>query len=123
APAPIVPESPTAAKSKGSTGKQSTSAAAKPNATATAIPPAASAAASEARPSGYVAPAPARPYVPGPGKSAYLAALAWVFLSIAGIMFAARTDQLSVNSAVAWFVVFVTGLGVLVMMVGLAGRR
>ena len=70
-----------------------------------------------------VAPPPPTPYVPGPGKSFYLAALAWVFLSIAAIRLAVREDMLAINGGVAWMVLFTIGLGVLVMLVGLAGRR
>ncbi len=66
---------------------------------------------------------PARPRVPGPGRSFYLTALAWIVLSGAAVGFLAREDQLAVHPAAAWFVLMVTGLGVLLMAVSLAGRK
>lgn len=66
---------------------------------------------------------PRRPRVPGPGKGFYLAALAWIFLSAAGVAFAARNEELAVHGAVAWFVTFVAGLGILLVLVSLSGRK
>ncbi len=66
---------------------------------------------------------PAPPRVPGPGRGFYLTALAWIVLSgaLAGLL--DRRDELAVHPAAAWFVVMVTGLGVLLMAVSLAGRK
>ncbi len=66
---------------------------------------------------------PRRPRVPGPGKGFYLATLAWLFLSAAGVAFAARNDELAVHGAVAWFVTFIAGLGVLLVLISLSGRK
>lgn len=66
---------------------------------------------------------PARPRVPGPGRGFYLVALAWIVLSGAAVGLLDREDQLAVHPVAAWFVVMVTGLGVLLMAVSLAGRK
>lgn len=66
---------------------------------------------------------PLPPRVPGPGRGFYLAALAWVVLSGAVVGILDRQDQLAVHPAAAWFVVMVTGLGVILMGVSLAGRK
>jgi len=66
---------------------------------------------------------PRKPRVPGPGKGFYLATLAWIFLSAAGVAFAARNDDLAVHGIVAWFVTFIAGLGVLLVLISLSGRK
>ncbi len=66
---------------------------------------------------------PVQPRVPGPGRGFYLTALAWIALSGAMVGLMDRRDQLAVHPAAAWFVVMVTGLGVLLMAVSLAGRK
>ncbi len=86
----------------------------------------ASARPSPAQPTSYqpIPPAPlAPPRVPGPGRGFYLTALAWIVLSgaLAGLL--DRRDELAVHPAAAWFVIMVTGLGVLLMAVSLAGRK
>jgi hypothetical protein len=89
------------------------------------------AAAASARPSPaqppYFQPAPpappVQPRIPGPGRGFYLTALAWIVLSGAFVGLLDRRDQLTVHPAAAWFVVMVTGLGVLLMAVSLAGRK
>lgn len=69
-------------------------------------------------------PAPPRlPRIPGPGRGFYLATLAWAFLSVAGIAIAERQDALAVHPFLAWFVTFVTGLGVILMLISLTGRK
>jgi len=96
--------------------------AAMPPRTASAQPPHSA----PARPAAYqpVPPAPLpQPRVPGPGKGFYLTALAWIVLSGAIAITLEREDQLAVHPAAAWFVLMVTGLGVLLMAVSLAGRK
>lgn len=66
---------------------------------------------------------PVQPRVPGPGRGFYLTALAWIVLSGALVGLMDRRDQLAVHPAAAWFVIMVTGLGVLLMAVSLAGRK
>lgn len=66
---------------------------------------------------------PLKPRVPGPGRGFYLATLAWIFLSAAGVALAARNDDLAVHGSVAWFVTFVAGLGVLLILISLSGRK
>ncbi|WP_062305041.1 PspC domain-containing protein [Demequina subtropica] len=66
-------------------------------------------------------PRPAR--VPGPGAPFYLLTLAWLILSIAGIAIADRQGDLAVQPLVAWGALFVTGVGVILMLVALSGRR
>jgi hypothetical protein len=66
---------------------------------------------------------PAQPRVPGPGRGFYLTALAWIVLSAAIAVAMERGDELAVHPAAAWFVMMVTGLGVLLMAVSLAGRK
>lgn len=92
----------------------------------TASAAAAPAQASPAQPT-YYQPAPpappVQPRVPGPGRGFYLTALAWIVLSGALVGLLDRRDQLAVHPAAAWFVVMVTGLGVLLMAVSLVGRK
>ena len=96
-----------------------------------AMPPRAAAAsaptpaphASPAQPTSYHSAPPAKPRVPGPGRGFSLAGLAWIILSGAAVGLLDREDQLAVHPVVAWFVVMVTGLGVLLMIVSLAGRK
>lgn len=72
----------------------------------------------------YVTPAsPPPPRVPGPGRTAYLSALALAFLVAAGVLYADRTGQLAVGNTITWFTAYTIGLGVIVMLVGLAGRK
>lgn len=71
-----------------------------------------------------VPPAPAiAQRVPGPGRGFYLTALAWIVLSVAIAGTMERAGQLAVHPVVAWFVTMVTGLGILVMAISLAGRK
>ncbi len=88
--------------------------------------PATTAAAPPAQPAYYPpAPAapPALPRVPGPGRGFYLTALAWIVLSGAAVGMANRQADLAVHPVAAWFVVMVTGLGVILMAVSLTGRK
>lgn len=66
---------------------------------------------------------PVRPRIPGPGKGFYLATLGWAILAVAGVAYADRQDELVVHPFVAWFVTCVTGLGVLLVLVSLSGRK
>jgi len=66
---------------------------------------------------------PSRPRVPGPGRTFYLLALAWLLLSLAGTAWAGHEGMLSIWFPVAWGLVFITGWGVLLALVSLAGRR
>lgn len=66
---------------------------------------------------------PRGPRVPGPGRVFYLTALAWVILAAAGVAWFDRLDRLAVHPSVAWFVITVTGLGVIAILVSLAGRK
>lgn len=66
---------------------------------------------------------PRRPRVPGPGRTFYLLALAWVALAAAAAVWMDRTDELAVHPLIAGYVIFVTGLGVILLAVSLAGRK
>ncbi|NTV39062.1 MAG: PspC domain-containing protein [Demequinaceae bacterium] len=66
---------------------------------------------------------PRRPRVPGPGRAFYLLTLAWVAISAAAAAWLERADRLEVHPGVAGAVVFVTGLGVILMAVSLSGRK
>jgi len=66
---------------------------------------------------------PRRPRVPGPGRAFYLATLAWAAMAAAGAAWMERTDNLAVHPAVAGVVLFVAGLGVILILVSLAGRK
>ncbi|WP_062528689.1 PspC domain-containing protein [Demequina rhizosphaerae] len=72
----------------------------------------------------YAAPRPPRPpRVPGPGVAFWLLTLAWLVLSGAGTAWATWQDRIVVHPLIAWFALFVTGLGVILMLVALTGRR
>lgn len=68
-------------------------------------------------------PTPRPPRVPGPGAGFYLLTLAWLVLSAAGTAWAGWTDRLAVHPLLAWFALFVTGLGVILALVALTGRK
>lgn len=70
-----------------------------------------------------IPPAPRAPRVPGPGRGFYLLWLAWTFISAAGVGWAYRNEQLAVHPVVAWFAVYVTGLGAILILVSLSGRK
>ncbi|WP_062467004.1 PspC domain-containing protein [Demequina maris] len=72
----------------------------------------------------YAPPRPPRPpRVPGPGAPFWLLTLAWLVLSGAGTAWATWQDRIVVHPLIAWFALFVTGLGVILMLVALTGRR
>ncbi|MDN4478181.1 PspC domain-containing protein [Demequina sp. SYSU T00039] len=66
---------------------------------------------------------PRPPRVPGPGAGFHLLTLAWLVLSAAGTAWAGWNDRLAVHPVLAWFALFVTGLGVILALVALSGRR
>ncbi|SEJ17923.1 PspC domain-containing protein [Demequina mangrovi] len=66
---------------------------------------------------------PRPPRVPGPGLPFHLLNLAWFALSGAATAWAAWQGELAVNGLVAWFALYFTGLGVLIAIVALTGRR
>lgn len=66
---------------------------------------------------------PRTPRVPGPGAPFGLLTLAWLVISAAGTAWATWRDWLVVHPLVAWFALFVTGLGVILALVSLAGRK
>ncbi|WP_296664670.1 PspC domain-containing protein [Demequina sp.] len=68
-------------------------------------------------------PPPRPPRVPGAGAPFGLLTLAWLFISAAGVAWAAWQDRLVVHPLIAWFAVFLTGLGLILVLVSLAGRR
>lgn len=68
-------------------------------------------------------PKPPVPRVPGPGKGFYLTALAWAFLAAAVVAWGDREDLLSVYPVLAWGMLFLTGLGVILIAISLSGRR
>ncbi|WP_061960897.1 PspC domain-containing protein [Demequina flava] len=80
-----------------------------------------------ARANGPAAPihrAPTKPpRVPGPGKGAWLALLGVVFVSAAGVLIVDRTTGLAVPWPLAWFAGLAIGLGLILVVVALAGRR
>lgn len=71
-----------------------------------------------------VPPRPPRPpRVPGPGAAFGLLTLAWLVISAATVAAAEWQDQLAVHPLAAWFALFFTGLGVILVLVALTGRR
>lgn len=68
-------------------------------------------------------PKPAPPRVPGPGRTFYLLALAWLLLSLAGTAWAWREGMLGIWAPLAWGLLFITGWGVLLILVSLSGRK
>ena len=69
-------------------------------------------------------PAPPRPpRIPGPGRSFYLVSLAWGAIAAAAAVWMDRTDRLAVHPFVAGFVIFVTGLGLVLLAISLSGRK
>ena len=68
-------------------------------------------------------PKPVPPRVPGPGRGFYLTLAGWTLLSIAGTAWAGREGLLGIYPALAWGMVFMTGLGVILVAVSLSGRR
>ena len=97
-----------------------------PVATATLIaePPAASAEPPIAAPTFYSAPpTPPRPRVPGPGKMGYLMALAWIPITAAITLYLSTTNQLAVFAGVVAGVIYVAGLGLILIITALRGRK
>ena len=61
--------------------------------------------------------------MPGPGRAFYLVTLAWAAIAAAAAAWMERTDNLAVHPLVAGIVLFVTGLGVILIAISLAGRK
>ncbi|MGC4175923.1 PspC domain-containing protein [Demequina sp.] len=68
-------------------------------------------------------PRPPRPRVPGPGKVGYLLALAMIPIAWAITLYLEATDQLAVFPTIAAFVIWVAGLGVILAITALRGRK
>lgn len=93
--------------------------------TGQAGPAAASAAAAPPAPPTRPAP-PARPplpTVPGPGQGAYLAFVAVLLISAAITAWLDRADMLAVSPLLAWGASITVGLGMILLIVALAGRK
>ncbi|WP_062293776.1 PspC domain-containing protein [Demequina phytophila] len=71
----------------------------------------------------YAARPPRAPRVPGPGAPFYLLTLAWLVISGAGIVWADWQELLAVHPVIAWGPLFLTGLGVILVLVAATGRR
>jgi len=74
----------------------------------------------------YAAPKPVyapKPRVPGPGKFGYLAALAMIPLAAAATLYLHTTDQLAVFPVIAAGVIWVAGLGLILIINALRGRK
>lgn len=76
-----------------------------------------------APPVAYAPPTPPRPRVPGPGRGGYLSALGLAVIAAAAVAWTSRVDQLAVNPVLAWFAVYLVGLGLILMIVSLTGRK
>ncbi len=81
-------------------------------------PPVASAPAAPPRP-----PVPPKPRVPGPGRGGYLGMLAVLILAVATVAAVSRIDRLAINPGLAWFALTLIGLGFILIIVSLAGRK
>ena len=68
-------------------------------------------------------PRPPKPRVPGPGKVGYLLALAWIPITIAITLYLSTTGQLAVFGVIAGGVIYVAGLGVILVITALRGRK
>ncbi|MFW2513032.1 PspC domain-containing protein [Demequina sp. SO4-13] len=66
---------------------------------------------------------PPRPRVPGPGKGGYLAFLGVLLVSAAVVIGVDRADRLAVNPVLAWGAVVTVGLGAVLIVVALTGRK
>ncbi|GIG54751.1 hypothetical protein Dac01nite_15030 [Demequina activiva] len=86
-------------------------------------PPPASAAAPPAYYGPPAPPAPPRPHVPGPGKGGYLGFLGVLILSAAIVAGLDRAGELGVHPLLAWGACITVGLGAILVIVALAGRK
>jgi hypothetical protein len=91
--------------------------------TAMPAPAVAGAPAAKAPPVPKAPPAPRTPRVPGPGRAFYFVTLAWAFLAAAVVAWGDREDLLSIYPVVAWGMLFLTGLGIILIAISLSGRR
>lgn len=116
-----VPASTSTVKAAGSAAHSADTA---PTATGLAGPASASAAAPPPRPAPPAPPArPPAPAIPGPGRAAYLAFVAVLLISAAIAIGLAWTDQLAVSPVLAWGASITVGLGAILVLVALAGRK
>jgi len=123
-----IPEAPAtpAAATQSAAEAAPASAAPVPDATVTyaAVPGQASGQFGTPTPPVYVAPPrPPRLRVPGPGKLGYLLALAWIPMSIAITLYLVTTEQMAVFPVVAAGVIYVAGLGLILVITALRGRK
>ncbi|WP_084127823.1 PspC domain-containing protein [Demequina sp. NBRC 110055] len=68
-------------------------------------------------------PRPKPPRVPGPGKAAWLAFLGVLVIAVAVVFAIARSGQLAVSPVLAWGAIITMGLGAVLLVVALSGRR
>lgn len=66
---------------------------------------------------------PPRPHVPGPGKGGYLAFLGVLLVTAAVVIGLERADRLAVNPVLAWGAAITVGLGAVLIVVALTGRK
>jgi len=64
-----------------------------------------------------------KPRLVGPGKVGYLLALAWIPITIAITLYLVTNDRLAVFPVVAGGVIYVAGLGVILIITALRGRK
>ena len=68
-------------------------------------------------------PRPTTPRVPGPGRAFYFVTLAWAFIAAAAVAWGSREEILAIYPVLAWGMLFFTGLGVILIVISLSGRR
>lgn len=66
---------------------------------------------------------PPRPHVPGPGKGGYLAFLGVLLVAAAVAIGIERADRLAINPVLAWGAIVTVGLGAVLVVVALTGRK
>ncbi|MFV0287049.1 MAG: PspC domain-containing protein [Demequina sp.] len=75
-------------------------------------------------PPAYAPPRPPKPArVPGPGKAAWLAFLGVLVIAVAVVFAIDRSDQLVIDPVLAWGSAITIGLGAVLLVVALSGRR
>lgn len=122
--APVPPVAPTGAASEDDKTATAQDASAPEQAPASAYAaPGPSYSAASAPTRTYATPTPRAPRVPGPGPAGYLTALALLPLSFAIAYWLEYQGRLSVYPWVAAGAIFAAGLGIIVAIVALAGRR
>lgn len=117
---PTAPASPQAGGEEGAAAPQPADA---PIETATFAAQAAPASATYAPPVYTAPPAPRSPRVRGPGAMGYLMALALIPISAAAVLYLHSTDQLAVYAPIAAGTIYVAGLGLILIITALRGRK